>query len=126
MLCKLPYFEDRPHVPIVIKYKGKRTRFLPLLDSGADFSVFYKADAARIGLDWSKGKNVELTNADGSSFKAKQFDLILEIEGYSFRSKICFIDNKLSSMPLLGRTDVFDKFKITIFEKDKYVELKSL
>lgn len=123
MRCKFPYFEDRPHIPIKIVYKRKTTRFLPLLDSGADFSVFHKTDALRIGVDWEKGEVIELENADGSSFKARQFRLNLEIEGYKFKARICFVDSKKVSMPLLGRRDIFKHFTISIRDSEKMVSV---
>lgn len=126
MRCKFPYFEDRPHIPLVLEYEGKRARFLPLLDTGADFSVFYKADALRLGLDWEKGIAMDLDNADGSPFRAKQFTLKIEIEGYAFNGKMCFVDSKKSAMPLLGRRDIFKHFDILIREEKGYVEFKSL
>lgn len=68
-------------------------RLLPLLDSGADFCVFSKRDAIRIGLDWEQGQNICLEDAGGESFIAKQFLLDLEIEKFEFRARVCFIDN---------------------------------
>jgi hypothetical protein len=125
MHCKFPYFEDRPHVPLALEWRGKRARFIPLLDTGADFSVFYKSDAIWLGLDWESGKTVDLDNADGSSFQAKKFHLTLDIEGYKFKANICFVDNHRSSMPLLGRADVFKHFEIIIHEQNKFIEFKS-
>lgn len=126
MHYKFPYFEDRPHLPIALEYKGQRVRFLPLLDSGADFSVFYKSDALRLGLNWNEGKIVLLNNADGSPFEAREFLLQLSIEDTTFPAIICFIDNTKSHMPLLGRTDIFEKFIICIYEKERYIELTSV
>lgn len=126
MQCKFPYFEDRPHIPITLEYKGKRAKFLPLLDTGADFCVFYKSDAIRLGLNWNFGKNIILNNADNSDFHAKQFELLMEIEEKRFPVKVNFIDNKPFSMPLLGRDGVFERFIITINEKNKFVELSEL
>lgn len=125
MRCKFPYFEDRPHIPIALEWQNKRARFIPLLDTGADFSVFYKSDAIWLGLDWEKGKSIDLDNADGSSFHAKKFILTVDIEGYKFKAGVCFVENNRSSMPLLGRADIFDHFKITIDEKSKFVEVKT-
>ncbi|MEK7528759.1 MAG: hypothetical protein AAB592_03250 [Patescibacteria group bacterium] len=108
-----------------IEYRGRVVRFLPLLDSGADFSVFHKADALRIGLNWSKGEKIDLENADGTSFKARQFNLNLYFENYKLKARICFVDSKKVSMPLLGRRDIFKHFKITINEDGRYVELQT-
>jgi|SaaInlStandDraft_7_1057024.scaffolds.fasta_scaffold60028_2 predicted aspartyl protease len=124
MQCKFPYFEDRPHIPITLEYHGKRVKFLPLLDSGADYSVFYKSDAHRLGLDWNQGISLDFHNADGTLFKAKQFLLTMEVERVPFKTKVCFVESTASSMPLLGRVGVFERFYITLCEKEKYVEVK--
>ena len=123
MHCKFPY--DRPHIPVTIEYNGNRVKFLPLLDSGADYSVFYKSDALRLGLDWNKGESIIFNNADGSTFTAKKFLLPIEIKGETFKTIICFVENKESYMPLLGRKDIFNHFYITLCEKEKYTELKN-
>lgn len=60
MHYEFPYFEGRPHIPIILHYKNNSVRFLPLLDTGADYSVFYKADAVRLGIDLNKGKEISL------------------------------------------------------------------
>ncbi len=124
MPYRFPYFEDRPHLPIALEFKGKRARFLPLLDSGADYSVFYESDAIRLGLNWEEGENTTFCNADGSFFEAKKFNLTIEIEGISFKADICFAKNTKSAMPLLGRRGIFEKLFITICEKEKYVEVR--
>lgn len=125
MRCKFPYFENRPHIPIRIRFNDKKLRFLPLLDTGADYALFYKSDAIRLGLNWSKGKKIKLDNADGSPFHAKQFNLEIDIEGFTFEAQICFVENDRSAMPLLGRAGIFEHFKITIHEREKYVELNT-
>ncbi len=99
---------------------------MPLLDTGADFSIFNKSDAMRLGLNWKAGSSIKLCNADGTSFNAKSFKLNVEIEGYKFKAVICFVDNSKSSMPLLGRSEVFEKFRITILEKEKIVEFETI
>lgn len=125
MYCKFPYFEGRPHIPIALENSGKRIRFLPLLDSGADFSIFYKSDALRLGLNWSEGRKVHLSNADGSGFLAYEFKLIIDIEGQKLPVKLCFIDCNESPMPLLGRSNIFDQFKILINERENLIEFQS-
>ncbi len=125
MQCKFPYFEQRPHIPLILEHQGKRIRVLPLLDTGADFSIFYKPDAIRLGLNWKRGKKIELANADGSSFKAKEFTLTVVIENYEFKARICFCDNNSFAMPLLGRRDIFNKFIITIDDREGYVRLQT-
>ena len=124
MLYHFPYYEDRPHIPLILEHKGKGVRFLPLLDSGADFSIFPKLDAYRLNLDWDKGEKRSLVNSDGSSFEARQFSLNTDVEGTQFKMRICFLDGKQCPIPVLGRTDFFRHFRITIDEAAKMVELK--
>lgn len=124
MHCKFPYFEDRPHIPIILKYQENRVRFLPLLDTGADCSVFYGSDAQRLGLNWNEGKNMEMNSVNGEDFQAKRFLLDMEIEGKKFKVRMCFVQEPFASMPLLGRLDVFENFQILISERDKFVELQ--
>jgi hypothetical protein len=124
MSYRFDYFEDRPHVPIKIHYKGKYFRFLPLLDSGADFSVFNRADAYRIGLDWNKGKSLCLCNADGSEFRVKEFKLKVLVEHHPFTIPICFTESKKNAMPLLGRKSFFEKFEITFLENQERIVLR--
>jgi len=125
MRCTFPYFEDRPHIPIILHYRDQALRFLPLLDTGADFCVFSKFDAMRLGLDWKTGERAELSNADGSTFEAWKVYLPMSIEGYDMKVKVCFVDNPHCPMPLLGRTDVFKNFQITIDEKEKVVKMRT-
>lgn len=126
MHCKFPYFEDRPHIPIILEYNGNRVRFLPLLDSGADDCIFYRKDAQRLGLNWEEGKDIEMNSADGENFLVRQFLLTMEIEGEKIKVKISFAHKPYASMPLLGRRDVFKHFQIIISEREKWVELKSV
>lgn len=125
MYCKFPYFKGRPHIPLTIESTHERKRFLPVLDSGADFSVFYKSDALRLGLNWEEGESIQLLNADETVFWAKQFLLTVNIEGHQIPTKISFVDSNKTGTPLLGRHNVFKQFKILINEKEEFVEFQS-
>jgi hypothetical protein len=102
----------------------KRIRYIPLLDSGADYTTLTRNDALFLGLQWDEGESIEFSNSDGSSFNAKIFRLDLEIEQMIFSARICFIDSNVSAMPLLGRRDIFRRFKIIIDEAVKTVGLE--
>lgn len=124
MPFRFPYFDDRPHIPIDLQYGARRRRFLPLLDTGADCSLFHRSDATYLDLPWEKGTPLELSNADGTAFAARQFELTAFIEGMSFPVRICFVENLAADKPLLGRRDFFEQFLITINERERYVELR--
>lgn len=123
-MMRFPYYKGRPHVPVIIEYGNYRERALPLLDSGADFSIFHRGVLENLGLDWNQGTPKNFDNADGSSFGVREFRLSLEIEQIRFPARVCFSeDPSLSERPLLGRADVFGQFQITICEQDEYIEL---
>ena len=117
MYCSFPYYENRPHLPVVLHFGNKNLRFLPILDTGADYCVFTIFDALRLGLDWKTGEKTELSNADGSIFEAWKLYLPMSIEGYEMKVKICFVDNSYCQMPLLGRFDVFKHFRSSLMKK---------
>lgn len=122
---KYPYFQGRPHLPLILEYGNNHERFLPLLDSGADVSIFHRSALSILGLDWDQGVPRNYDNADGSSFIAREFILSVEIGGIRFPARISFAeDPSLRERPLLGRTDIFDKFRIVFCEREQYVELK--
>jgi len=121
---RFSYYKGRPHLPVILEYGNRRERSLPLLDSGADFSIFHRGVLDSLGLDWNQGSIRSFDNADGSSFVVREFRLSLEIEGMRFPVRICFGDDlSLRERPLLGRADVFEKFQVTICEQEGYIEL---
>ncbi len=125
MQCKFPYFEDRPHVPVAIEFGSKRARFLPLFDTGADYSLFSYSDALRLGLNLNDGVVLNFSNADGSEFKASKFELTFDIEGFIFKAPVCFAQDERFTMPVLGRRGVFAHFLITLCESEKYLEVQT-
>lgn len=122
---RYPYFQGRPHLPLILEYGNSQERFLPLLDSGADFSIFHRSALGILGLDWDHGAQRHYDNADGSSFLAREFVLSVEVGGIRFPARISFADDpSLRVRPLLGRTDIFEKFRIVFCEQEQYVELQ--
>jgi len=124
-MFRFPYYKGRPHIPLILEYGNREHHILPLLDSGADSSIFHRQTLTILGLDWAQGKKKILDNADGSIFEAREFRLSVNLNGLRFPARICFADHPaLSEFPLLGRMDIFDKFLITICERDQYIDLK--
>lgn len=124
-MSRFPYYKGRPHIPLILEYGNRERRILPLLDSGADFSIFHRQTLEALGLEWLQGKKRMLDNADGSVFEAREFRLSVNSDGLRFPARICFADEPtLLALPLLGRMDIFDKFMITVCEHDQYVDMR--
>lgn len=123
-MLRFPYYKGRPHIPLILEYGSNRERALPLLDSGADFSIFHRSVLDSLGLDWHQGLERRFDNADGSSFIVREFRLSVDVEGVRFPARICFADDSsLSERPLLGRADFFEHFRITVCEREQFAEL---
>ena len=126
-MYSFPYYKGRAHIPLVLEYGDKRERFLPLLDSGADFALFHKQDALNLGLDWDAGTDRDFDSAYTTGLPVKEFVLSLDIEGTRFPARVCFAEiADLFHRPLLGRADVFNKFRITFSELEQLVKLEAI
>ncbi len=117
------YDKNRPYVPVILWHGDRKVRSLPLLDSGADLSIFHKADAIALGLDWNSGKEINAENPDGSLFRTREFQIELEVADVRFPARALFADSASDSR-LLGRGDVFRHFRITIDEKALRVDFE--
>jgi hypothetical protein len=123
-MSSFAYHKGRPHVPVFLIFATERRPFLPLLDSAADYSLFHEADAALLGLDWSKGRAQTLSGANGASFQAREFLVTMEIAGHRFPVRVSFAAGiPLEEHRLLGRRGVFEHFAITIREREGIVDL---
>ena len=115
-----------PSIKINIKGRAKYSQnVIALIDSGADLSVIPKDIAELLDVDLSGEETV--SHGISGEVKVKESKIRINIkkghEDYSFVIPIQII---LSGDPpvILGRRGFFDKFKITIDEKNQKVMLK--
>ena len=107
----------RPMLEIEVfgKTNGK---FLALIDSGADCSLFNIQIAQALGIDLSKAKRINLTGISGTINGYCLDSLKIKIDGIdkTIGIPVCFIDSDTVGL-LLGQSGFFDKCRIK-FEKD--------
>ena len=117
-----------PSIPVTLWGKGQRFEFIALLDSGADLSVIPKDVGELLGLDLT-GKKEEARGI-GGKVPAVQTDMNLEIgkphERYTLNIPVkVILSEKDEEIPIiLGRAGFFDKFIITLNQKEEKVILK--
>jgi hypothetical protein len=126
-LNSFPYRKDVsgqyfPVIPLVLKYGHKKIDTDALIDSGATFSVFQPAIADYLGIKIDSGKKLVLGGV-GGRIKGYLHKLEINVSDKMFTCPIVFSREYLVSFNLLGRKDVFNKFKITFDERKKIVEL---
>ena len=132
---KLPYLKFRGRfLPIVSMWlKGHDDKewveFKAFVDSGAGYSVFQAEMAEILGLSLEDGEKEYVTVGDGSQIKVyihkvrcKLADLPDEPVGEEFGASIGFSRHLGIGFNIMGRLDIFDRFRICFDESERTVE----
>ena len=123
-----PYKKDSarefyPIVDLFADYKGKTAKIFALLDSGASISIFKPEVAESLGLDVEKGKTTYLGGV-GGRIKGYIHELQLDIAERLLKVPVVFSYEYTVSFNLLGRSGIFENFKILFDEKNLLVKLR--
>ena len=122
---KFPYLEfEGKYFPIVpIKIKGiEWVEFQAFVDSGAGYSIFKTSAAEILGLDIEKGYKEFVKIGDGSFIEVFSFKLPIVIAGMEFGAKIGFSRGLGVGFHIIGRQDIFTRFKVCFDDAEKHVE----
>ena len=107
----------RPIAYVEVKTQtGEWKIFYPEVDSGSPISVFNKSDCDFLGFSLSEGQPFTISGVLGGSTPAYIHEVDIKIGSEVIPIKIAFTDGK-NHKQLLGRIDVFDKFRICFFNK---------
>lgn len=89
--------------------------FYPYIDSGADISLFPKADASLLKLEFSEGEYNPVVGIGRVLMPAYIHNVKMRIGETVFNVEVAFVDS--DEVPrLLGRKGVFERFKIAFDE----------
>ncbi len=90
-------------------------RFAPLVDSGADTSLFQRGDSELLGLNLKKGEYAPVVGVGNVLVPAYLHLIGAKIGAAGLRAHIAFADS--DEVPrLLVRRDFFAKFRVTFDE----------
>ena len=89
----------------------------PYVDSGAFYSLFHAEFATDLGLDFKTGRRMYAQVGDGSLIPVFLHKLRLQIGHVQFKATVGFSEKLGVRFHLLGRQDVFDRFRICFHEK---------
>ncbi len=113
----VPYNGDRPVLPVTVSYGGKTTPPLEgLVDSGADRSVFPVVIALYLGIDLSTCGTIEVGGVIGKD-DFYECAVVLRVQGRDINARVWF--NPSGSNILLGRADVFNRFRFGFLQQSK-------
>lgn len=106
-----PYRFLNPLVDIYLKDRKNHFRSFTLyVDSGASITTLTADDAAILGLELTKGAELDLRGISGS-IKAYVHKVSLKIFDEEFEARLAFSESN-ETPRLLGRLDIFNRFKI--------------
>jgi hypothetical protein len=113
----------RPIVTIYLQAKNKTWRgFMLYADSGADITLLPKSACKGLGYNLKTGKPGYVGGITRGKIKVYVHELNTKLGEEIFKVKIAF-SQKEDIPPLLGRTDVFDYFKVCYDNKRKETTL---
>lgn len=115
------YGSLKPAADVVFEANGKRIESLMLVDSGADITIVSLEVGLFLGFKLGEGHINDLRGVSGHGvpFITKAVDI--KIGKSKFETKIAWVLSEAAPM-LLGRKDVFDKFRIVIDEAERMTE----
>lgn len=126
-----PYIQFRgkysPIVPVKFKHSsGEWTEFRAYVDSGASYSIFHAEIADILELNLEDGEKNYVTVGDGSLIPVYSHQVTVQIAEKEFYATIGFSRKLGIGFNILGRKDVFEKFKVCFNEKEKSLEFIDL
>ena len=124
---KYPYIKFRgkylPLIPIKFRLKNRdRVEFKAYVDSGAGYSIFHAGITEILGLTLEDGKEDYVTVGDGSQIKVYIHQIKVHIADNEFKATIAFSRHLGIGFNIIGRFDIFDRFKICFDESKKIME----
>lgn len=113
-----------PIIPIKFKLKDKEgwVEFHAYADSGAGYSVFQPDITEVLRLNLEYGKVDYVTVGDGSQIKVYLHQIKIQVAAKEFESTIGFSEDLGIGFNVIGRLDIFDRFRICFDEEEKIVE----
>jgi hypothetical protein len=124
---RIPYVQFRgkfsPIVPIRLKHRnGEWTEFKAYVDSGASYSIFRAEIADILELKLEDGEKAYVTVGNGSLIPVYSHQITIQLAEEEFKATIGFSKRLGIGFNILGRKDVFERFKICFDEREKTVE----
>jgi predicted aspartyl protease len=126
----------------VFYYKSLRRRLAPLItigvkigedwypvevyvDSGAAYTLLHTQIAEGIGFNYRSGNGIYLQVGDGSFIPVYLHDLQVQVGSEQFTAKVGFSEKLGVGFNLLGRTGIFDRFKICFQENQRILTFET-
>jgi len=122
-----PYIQFKNRfLPIVpIKFGLGNTdwvEFTAYVDSGAGYSVFHESVIEILGLELEDGRKEYVTVGDGSLIPVYMHRIVIQLALEEFEAMIGFSKQLGIGFNIIGRRDIFERFKVCFTENERVVE----
>lgn len=114
-----------PIIPVEILTQKGFVTFQFLLDSGADFTLLPKHVADLVGIDLQKSPSARTFGVEGKGIRVFIGRITIKIGPHTFPIR-CFFSERDDAPFLLGRMDLFSKFKIEFDPKRKKIRFAKI
>jgi len=113
------YFLDKlPFLEINVIYEEKSIRLFSLIDTGADYTIFPRWVADKLGVIVEEGK-MKLLEGAGGNLLAYIHPLTISICDKEIKIDVCFSEKNDIPEHILGRKDILNNFKL-ILDKNHF------
>ena len=124
---KYPYIQFRnrflPIVPIRFRLGNNDwVEFKAYADSGAGYSVFHERVIEILGLELEDGYKEYVTVGDGSLIPVYMHRIVVQLALEEFDAMIGFSKQLGIGFNIIGRRDIFERFKVCFMENERVVE----
>lgn len=115
----------RPIIPIeIIKHKNS-LRIEVLVDSGADYCIFWGEIGEALGIDVTQGKLINFHGVSGSTSKGYVHRVGISAGGHTVNANALFsYDIAPEGLAIVGQLDFFENFAIKFDYKKRSVVLR--
>lgn len=115
-----------PMAPVDILLNGQWRVADLYVDSGAFYTLLQAKFAVDFGLDYQTGTKVFMQVGDGGLIPVYLHKLALQVGSSRFQATVGFSEKLGIRFNLLGRHDVFERFKICFHERRKVVSFQPM
>lgn len=115
-----------PIIPIQVKGTYDWIKIWTYVDSGASYSLFGTEEADRLGINYTKGKEGQMTVGDGGLIPVFFHRLKLKIGPYEVLAPIAFSEKLGVGFNLLGRDGIFTKFDVIFSDSKRKIVFKPI
>ncbi len=92
------------------------------MDTGAGYSIFHSDVTEDLEIELEDGTKTHITVGDGSQIVVYLHKLLVRLAGQEFHVTIGFSRHLGIGFNIMGRLDIFDRFRICFDESERTVE----